>query len=163
MNEAAAKMHDGVRPLNDGDLERVIAIDRAHSGVARRHFYAKRFAAAAARPDEFIHLGDVRNGVLHGFAIARVFTGEFGRQSKTAMLDALGVGTEVQDRGVGRELMEALLAALRRAGVTMLQSQAAWTNHSLTRFFDASGFKLADRMVLERRVAEPLAELSEEE
>jgi GNAT superfamily N-acetyltransferase len=162
-NEASRKMQNSVRPLNEGDLDRVIAIDRAHSGVPRRHFYAKRFAAAAARPDEFIQLGVVHGGVLHGFAIARVFSGEFGRESKIAMLDAVGVGTEVQERGVGHELMAALVAAMREAGVMKLQSQAAWTNHPLLRFFDASGFTLADRTVLERSVAAPFAERNEEE
>jgi predicted N-acetyltransferase YhbS len=163
MTEAATTIRDGLRALNEGDLERVIAIDRAHSGTSRRHFFAKRFAAAAARPDEFIQIGVVRGGSLHGFAIARVFSGEFGREPKLAMIDAIGVGMEVQEMGVGHELMDGLVEAMRSAGVATLQSQSAWTNHGLMRFFDAAGFKLAYRVVLERRVAEPLAEPDEEE
>lgn len=163
MAEAGMTFHNGVRTLNGGDLERVIAIDRAHSGSSRRHFFAKRFAAAAARPDEFIQIGVMRGGSLRGFAIARVFCGEFGREPAVAMLDAIGVEVEVQEMGVGRELMDGLIKAMRNAGVDMLQSQAEWTNHRLMRFFDASGFKLAHRVVLERPVSEPLAEPSEQE
>ncbi len=163
MAAADATFPNGVRTLNDGDLERVIAIDQAHSGSSRRHFFTKRFAAAVARPDEFIQIGIMRGGSLRGFAIARVFSGEFGREPKVAMLDAIGVGMEVQETGVGRELMDGLVEAMRSAGVDTLQSQAAWTNHGLMRFFDASEFKLAPRMVLERAVAERLAEPAAEE
>ncbi len=163
MTEAATTLHNSVRALDGGDLDRVVAIDRAHSGGSRRHFFAKRFAAAAERPGEFIQIGVTRGGSLRGFAIARVFSGEFGRERAVAMLDAIGVEAEAQETGVGRELMDGLIEAMRSAGVDTLQSQAEWTNHRLLRFFDASGFKLARRVALERPVAEPLAEPSEEE
>jgi len=42
------------RPITVADLERVIAIDRVHSGHSRRHFFEKRFAAAKARPSEWV-------------------------------------------------------------------------------------------------------------
>jgi N-acetylglutamate synthase-like GNAT family acetyltransferase len=162
MTATATKVPDGLRTLNEGDLERVIAIDRAHSGRSRRRFFEKRFAAAAAHPDEFIQIGVMRDGSLRGFAIARVFCGEFGREPPVAMLDAIGVEMEVQERGVGHTLMDGLIEAMRRAGVHRLQSQAEWTNHGLMRFFDASGFQLARRVVLERSNSQPLAEPSEE-
>src|SRR5271169_621073 len=162
MAEAGTTFHDGVRALNGNDLERVIAIDRAHSGRSRRHFFEKRFAAAAAHPDEFIQIGVMRGGSLRGFAIARLFRGEFGRESTLAMLDAIGVEMEVQEQGVGHMLMDGLIETMRPAGVRTLQSQAEWTNHGLMRFFDASGFKLAHRVVLERSSCEPLAEASVE-
>jgi len=162
MSEAATTFDNGIRALNEGDLERVIAIDRAHSGRSRRHFFAKRFAAAAAHADEFIQIGVMQGGALRGFATARVFSGEFGREPTIAMLDAIGVEVEVQEHGVGRSLMDGLIEAMRRAGVDTLQSQAEWTNHPLMRFFDACGFKLAHRVVLERSVTEPLAEPSDD-
>ena len=43
-----------------------------------------------------------------------------------------------------------------------LQSQADWTSHRLLQFFDSSGFALAPRLALERRVVEPLEEASEQ-
>ncbi len=161
MAETSTTFHDDVRALSGGDLERVITIDRAHSGRSRRHFFEKRFAAATAHPHEFIQIGVMRGGSLRGFAIARVFCGEFGRDPAIAMLDAIGVEIEVQERGVGHSLMDGLIEAMCSASVHTLQSQAEWTNHRLMRFFDASGFKLAHRVVLERSVAEPLAEPSE--
>ena len=52
---------------------------------------------------------------------------------------------------------------MRQKGVQSLQSQADWTNHALLRFFDASGFGLAPRLMLERSVLTPLAESIEDE
>ena len=45
------------RTLNANDVERVIAIDRGHSGHARRRFFEKRFAAAQAHPRTIFTLG----------------------------------------------------------------------------------------------------------
>ena len=150
------------RPLAAADVERVIAIDRAHSGRSRRRFFEKRFAAVKAQPDDFVHLGVVRDGSLCGFAIARIHRGEFGHEQAVAVLDAIGVETESRERGIGHLLMRELAEIMRSRGVDTLQSQADWTNHELLRFFDAAGFKLAPRLALQRPVAVPLEEATEE-
>jgi UDP-glucose 4-epimerase len=59
--------------------------------------------------------------------------------------------------------MDGLTKLMREKGVQALHSQADWTNHALLRFFDASGFRLAPRLVLERSVQTPLAEPLEDE
>ncbi|HMK78553.1 MAG TPA: GNAT family N-acetyltransferase [Xanthobacteraceae bacterium] len=160
--DSIAPRDSGARTLGLADVERVIAIDRAHTGQSRRRFFEKRFAAAAARPQDFVPIGIDREGTLRGFAIARILRGEFGREQAVAVLDAVGVEPDSRQRGVGRALMDELIAALDRMGVRSLHSQAAWDNHELVRFFAASGFALAPRLVLERFVAEPLYEASEE-
>jgi ribosomal protein S18 acetylase RimI-like enzyme len=151
-----------IRPLDTGDAERVIAIDRARSGHSRRHFFEKRFAAAKAQPDDFIQIGIVQDGLLRGFAIARVHRGEFGLERTVAVLDAIGVESESRERGIGQLLMRELGKVMGSRGVRALQSQADWTNHELLRFFAAAGFKLAPRLALERPVAVPLDEATEE-
>lgn len=148
--------------LGVADVERVVAIDRAHSGQARRGFFEKRFAAAVAQPDDYIHLGVMRGGSLRGFVIARIMRDEFGQQHAVAVLDSIGVEAESQERSIGQALMRALRQTMERRGVHHLQSQAAWSNHSLLRFFDAAGFALAPRLALERSTREPLQEANEE-
>ncbi len=150
------------RALSASDLDRVIAIDRANAGRSRRHFFEKRFAAAAAHPEEFIHLGVEQGGVLCGFAFARVLRGEFGREQTTAVLDTVGVAAESRQRGVGRGLLRELIKRLRALGVRTLQSQADWSDTELTRFLSATGFKLAPRLALERSVTAPLVEQSDD-
>ena len=151
------------RPLSVDDLEQVIAIDRAHSGRTRRHFFAKRMAAANLHPHDFVHVGVMWGGSLCGFAMARVLRGEFGREHVAAVLEAVGVEQQSQECGVGEALMEELIRILRNMGVGSLQSQVRWANHHLVRFLDASGFALAPRLALERSVVEQMAEAGEEE
>ena len=151
-----------VRPLDNRDTDRVIAIDRARGGHSRRRFFEKRFAAAKAQPDDFIHIGVVQDGMLRGFVIARVHRGEFGFERAVAVLDSIGVESESRERGIGQLLMRELGEIMGRRGVGALQSQADWTNHELLRFFAAAGFKLAPRLALERSVAVPLDETAEE-
>ena len=142
------------RALVAADLERVIAIDRIHSGRSRRHFFEKRFANAQARPDDFVQVGVVTGDGLQGFAVARILRGEFGLKDAVAVLDAVGVDPQSREHGLGQSLMEGLLDVSGRRGVCSLQSQVSWTNFDLLRFFNASRFKLAPRLDLERPVAE---------
>jgi len=158
MNNAAETTDNTVRPLRSTDLESVIAIDSAYVGEPRRRFFEKRLAHAKRHPEDFIHVGVTRDGALAGFAFARILRGEFGRDQAIATLDAVGVARDSQERGVGHALMDGLTKAMREKKVQSLQSQAEWTNHGLLRFFDASGFRLASRLVLERSVLTPLAE-----
>lgn len=159
----ATNADNRVRPLNPADLERVIAIDSGHVGESRRRFFEKRLVHAKRHPDDFVQVGVARNGTLVGFAFARILRGEFGRDRAIATLDAVGVERDSRTSGVGRTLMQGLTDAMRAKKVQTLQSQADWTNHALLRFFDASGFGLAPRLVLERPVNAPLTEPSDEE
>jgi ribosomal protein S18 acetylase RimI-like enzyme len=163
MSNAAVNIENNVRPLCPADLEQVIAIDSVYVGKPRRRFFEKRLAHAERNPEDFVHVGVVRNGALVGFAFARILRGEFGQEQAIARLDALGVMSSSRERGVGRTLMGGLTESMRRKGVQSLQSQADWTNHALLRFFDASGFGLAPRLMLERSVLTPLAESIEDE
>jgi|SRR5215472_15965323 len=158
MSNITANSKISVRPLRPADLERVIAIDSSHVGEPRRRFFEKRLGHAKQHPDDFVHIGVVRNNALVGFVFARILRGEFGRKQTTATLDAVGVQYDDQARGVGRALMGRLIEIMREKGVQSLQSQADWTNNALMRFFDVSGFALAPRLVLERSALTPLAE-----
>lgn len=151
-----------VRRLRPDDLERTIAIDQAHTGRARRRFFEKRLEAARKHPEDFIHVGVTHDGVLVGFAFARVRQGEFGRDEPVAALDLMGVERASETHGYGHRLMDALMAAMREKGIRRLHSQADWTEHGLLKFFDSTGFKLAPRLVLERAVNEPMIEANEE-
>jgi ribosomal protein S18 acetylase RimI-like enzyme len=158
MNNAAVNIENNVRSLRPLDLEQVIVIDSGHVGEPRRPFFEKRLAQAREHPQDYVQVGVTRDGALVGFAFARIQRGEFGREPAIATLDAVGVMMSSRELGVGHALMGGLTKALSREGVRSLQSQADWTNHALLRFFDASGFHLAPRLVLERSALTPLPE-----
>jgi L-amino acid N-acyltransferase YncA len=150
------------RQLDTNDLDRVIAIDHAHVGRSRRHFFEKRLAAAALRPHDFVQVGVMQNGVLCGFAIARIHRGEFGHEHAVAVLDAVGVDPQSQERGIGQRLIEELTRTAHAMGVHALHSQVAWEDQGLLGFLHAAGFELAPRLALARAVAARLEEPSEE-
>jgi predicted N-acetyltransferase YhbS len=158
MSNAVANIESKIRRLRPADLEQVIAIDSDNVGEPRRAFFEKRLANAREHPEDYVQVGVARDGTLVGFAFARILRGEFGREQAIATLDAVGVTISNRELGVGHALMGGLTKALCQEGVRSLQSQADWTNHALLRFFDASGFHLAPRLVLERSALTPLAE-----
>ncbi len=142
------------RKLAADDLDPVIALDRKLSGRSRRGFFEKRLAAALKEPKAFLYIGLHADGGLAGYVMARLLQGEFGGDAVVAQLDAIGVDPEFQGKGAGRALMRALDKLMRQKGVTELQSQVDWTNHTLTGFFAKTGFTVAPRIVLERGTGE---------
>lgn len=150
------------RPLDIADVNAVEAIDRAHGGHSRRRFFEKRLAAAQDHPQDYLHLGAVIDGRLKGFAISRVLRGEHGQRETVAVIDVVAVDRDSLRRGVGRALVNELVAQTRARDIGSLQSQAAWGDFALLRFFRSFGFALAPRLALERAVSE-LPEQQEEE
>jgi len=150
------------RPITATDLDQVVAIDKANTGQSRRHFFEKRFAAAKARPADFVQVGVDEDKSLRGFAVAHILRGEFGHKDAVAVLDAIGVAPVNREHGLGQVLLEMLIGAARDQGVKSIQSQVDWKNTELLRFFNAAGFALAPRLALER-AADDLPEQIEDE
>jgi GNAT superfamily N-acetyltransferase len=150
------------RPITAADLEQVIAIDTANTGLSRRHFFEKRFATAKARPSDFVQIGVAEGNTLRGFAVAHVLRGEFGRKDAIAVLDALGVAPASKEHGLGQVLVEELIAVARQRGARSLHSQVDWKNAELLRFFNSAHFALAPRVGLERSTNELLEQVDEE-
>jgi GNAT superfamily N-acetyltransferase len=138
------------RPVTTADLDTIVALDRKVTGQSRRGFYEKRLAAQGRDPRAFASLAIQAEGRLAGFVFAQILDGEFGGKEPIAVLDALCVDPDARGGHLGRQLMAALERQLAGHGVRELQTQADWTAHELIRFFGASGFELAPRLVLER-------------
>ncbi len=145
-----------VGPLTAEDLEPVVDIDRKVTGSARRAFFEKRLANALAEPKGFIYIAARSDDRLVGYALARLLVGEFGRDEKIVILDAMAVDPDLRHGGVGTALLEAVDEVARHKGVREMQTQARWTNSSLLRFFNAAGFEIAPRIVLSRPTDAPL-------
>ena len=152
-----------VRPLRPGDAEAIVSIDRARVGRSRKEFYAKRFAALAEHPRTVAAVAAEQGGRVVGFAFARVLDGEFGGAAPVGALDAIGVLAEQEREGVATALLAGLEAALAAHGVRELRSQVDWSEHGMTAFFSASGFRLSPRVVLERSLERPVEDEREED
>ncbi len=139
-----------LRPLVEADLQAVVALEKETVGRSRRGYFEKRLAAAIRNPESHIQCAVAgADGALAGYVLARVLAGEFGRESQTCVLEAIGVATQQRYGGVGHLLMEGVEEVMRHKGITTFQTQAEWTNHDVLRFLDSAGFSLAPRQVIE--------------
>lgn len=145
-----------VRPLKPEDLERVVELDRQTSGRSRRVFFEKRLEAALANSAGFITLAAEIDGVLSGFAIARLQNGEFGEDHQIAILDVIGVEPSSQHAGLGHLLLDAITEHMRKRNISELRTQVDWNDRKILQFFSAAGFSPAPQLVLERSTARNL-------
>jgi GNAT superfamily N-acetyltransferase len=145
-----------LRALKPADLAAVVELDRRITGRSRRVFFEKRLKAALADPADFIAVAVETDGVLTGFAIARLQNGEFGDDRRVAALDVIGVDPDSQKGGLGTLLLDGLAEGMRRRDLHELRTQVDWHDQKLIRFFAAGGFSLAPRQVLERATARSL-------
>jgi GNAT superfamily N-acetyltransferase len=143
-----------VRKLRPGDLEDVIALDKAITGRSRRGYFEKRLAAALREPSAHVQFAVDGDRGLTGFVLARVLTGEYGRTEAALTLEVIDVDPALRRRGIGARLLAAIEDEMREKGITEILTEANWTDHELLRFLAAGGFALAPRQVLECAVAE---------
>ena len=94
------------------------------------------------------------DGILVGFLLARVWTGEFGLTEPVAVLDTIGVHPEFQHHGVGDALLDQLATNLRGLDVATLRTEVAWDGFELLRFFHHDGFRPAPRLCLDLDLAQ---------
>ncbi|MBM3567838.1 MAG: GNAT family N-acetyltransferase [Alphaproteobacteria bacterium] len=152
-----AQPQAALRPLAPADLDAVVALDAARAGRSRRGYFQKRLAAALRDPAGHVQFGAESGGKLVGHVLARLREEEFGRHAPVLAIEAIAVAPEQAGRGLGHRLIAALEDTMWRRGVDELQTDAAWTDHALLRFFDSCGFRLAPRQVIARAVAGGIA------
>ena len=138
-----------IRALARDDLDAVVAIDAAIQGRSRRAYIERRLAAALRDPGAHAQFAASSDDGLMGFIEARVTEGEFGRSGRDLRLETLGVRTEAQGRGVGKQLFSVLSQWAARHGITELRTQAAWNNHRMMGWLDNAGFTLAPNHVVD--------------
>ncbi len=149
MNEAATASQFTVRALRPQDLDAVVAIDQAIEGRPRRSYVQRRLDAALREPARHVQFAaDDAHGLV-GYILARVLSGEFGRQQPGLRLELIGVRREAQHHGVGRQLLKALLSYARRHQLAELRTAARWNDHMMLRWLDAMEFRLAPEMIVD--------------
>lgn len=143
-----------IRPLSPEDLERVVEIDARIMGRSRRKFFEKRLQAALADRHGFVALALTgAKSELQGFAIARIQSGEYGDDKRTAVLDVIGVDPDTRHDGGGHALLDAMTNILEKLKIDELRTQVDWQDQGLTGFFASAGFQLAPDQILERPVS----------
>ena len=139
-----------VRSLTLDDLDAVVQIDEAATGLARREFYHKRIRRSLEDSSIHLSLGAEVDGQLVGFVAVTFYTGEFGMPEPVAVLDAIGVHPAYQRRRVGTALLRQLETNLRGLGVRTMRTEADWDRIELLTFLARHGFRPAARLCLDK-------------
>ncbi len=132
-----------IRALTKNDLDAVVAIDAAIEGQSRRDYIERRLAAAMREPTLHVQLAATEGDVVLGYVLTRVLDGEFGYSQPDLRLEIIGVDAHARGRGVGAQLLQALLDYAAKHGLARLHTSALWSDHAMLRWFDAMRFTLA--------------------
>ena len=142
-----------VRPVRRADLEQVISIDTAVTGIEKRAYWAsvyRRYGAAGRGEQKF--LVALEGGRVVGYVIGEVRDWEFG-SPPCGWVFAISVDPRARLAGTGTRLLEAISETFRRAGVTKLRTLLARDNTLILSFFRAQGLMAGPLMSLERDLA----------
>ena len=142
------------RTLAARDLDAVVAIDAALGSGRRRAYFERRLATAQQDPERHLQFAVDDEGALAGFMLGRTLEGEFGRSEPELRLEAFGVKTSAQGKGLGAALGAALEAEARRRSLAAIRTAAGWREHELLRFLDHAGYSLSQSHVLDCSLAD---------
>lgn len=138
-----------VRRLRPSDLDRVVALDALATGRVRRDYFLHKLQTNLLDTSVEVSLGAEVDGILVGFLLARVWTGEFGVTEPVAVLDTIGVHPGFRRRRIGESMLDQLQTNLRGLNVATLRTEASWDDFVLLHFFQHRGFHPAPRVCLD--------------
>lgn len=138
-----------IRNLEPSDLDAMVAIDARNVGRRREEFFRLKLKQALADTGIAMSLAVVQDGALIGFALARVYYGEFGVTERVAVLDVIDVHPDFRGRGAGAALVDQLRTNLLALGIQTLQTEVSWEDQDLLSFFRRERFRVAQRLCLD--------------
>jgi len=139
-----------VRAVVRADLDAVIDIDAAVTGLEKREYWQRvyRRYGIGARGERRWFLVAVMDGQVVGFLIGEVRDCEFG-SPPCGWVFVIDVDPRVRQAGIASQLLSTLNASLRRAGVRKLRTLLARDNTLILSFFRSQGMMAAPLIPLE--------------
>lgn len=138
-----------IRPVRRGDLDAVIEIDAMVTGMEKRDYWNslyRRYADAVATGQHF--LVAVARGQVIGFVIGEVRDWEFG-SPPCGWVFAIDVRPDARLGGTATQLLQAICAGFRRAGVSKVRTMLSRDNTLILSFFRSQGMMIGPFIPLE--------------
>jgi GNAT superfamily N-acetyltransferase len=145
-----ASQGDGVRAVRRADLDAVITLDATVTGLEKRRYWERvyrRYGMAAAREQRWFLVAEQAGRVV-GFLIGEVRDWEFG-SPPCGWVFGINVRPNARLAGIGARLLESIVAAFRRAGVTKVRTLLDRDNNLVLSFFRSQGMTAAPFIPLE--------------
>ena len=139
-----------VRAIRLEDLDQVIAIDAAITGLKKVDYWYELFHRYGTRglQQRFFLVAEADN-TIQGFIVGEVRDWEFG-SPPCGWVFGISVRGDARLAGVGSRLLEAMCQCFRRAGVNQVRTLLARDNHLVMSFFRSQGMMAAPFIALER-------------
>lgn len=142
-----------VRPLSDMDIDAISRIDAKVGGKYRPEFWEERVAYYLRRDPEASRIAEI-DGQIVGFMLADVRGGEFGLEERSGWIERFGVDPDYRQKGVGRQLFDALSEYFRSNGAHTLRTFVDTEGQAeAARFLQAVGFGPSPLTALEMSLA----------
>jgi ribosomal protein S18 acetylase RimI-like enzyme len=140
-----------IRPVTELDIESICRIDEQITGKYRPEVWEDRVMYYLRRDPDSSQVAEVAGKVV-GFMLGEVRGGEFGLEEPTGWVEFFGVDPRAREKGVGRSLMEAVLARFKSNGAHVARTMVRAQDKEIDAFIRRSGFTPAPVSALEKRL-----------
>jgi ribosomal protein S18 acetylase RimI-like enzyme len=138
-----------IRPVRRADMDAVIDIDATVTGLEKRDYWLslyRRYGKTESAAQHF--LVAVRASEVVGFIIGEVRDWEFG-SPPCGWVFGIDVKPDVRLGGTGTQLLNAICANFRRAGIRKVRTMLARDNTLVLSFFRSQGMMTGPFIPLE--------------
>jgi len=138
-----------VRPVRRGDLDQIVALDARVTGLEKRSYWQslyRRYGTATQAERQFL-VAEAQGRVV-GFVIGEVRDWEFG-SPPCGWVFAIDVQPDARLAGIGTNLLAAICAGFRRAGVRKVRTMLSRDNNLILSFFRSQGMMAGPFIPLE--------------
>jgi ribosomal protein S18 acetylase RimI-like enzyme len=145
--DAAAPV--AVRPVRRGDLDQIVILDARVTGLEKRSYWQslyRRYGTSTQAERQFL-VAEAGARVV-GFVIGEVRDWEFG-SPPCGWVFAIDVHPDARIKGVGTNLLAAICAGFRRAGVRKVRTMLSRDNNLILSFFRSQGMMAGPFIPLE--------------
>jgi GNAT superfamily N-acetyltransferase len=149
LRAGAAPAAARVRPVRQGDLPEVIALDATVTGLHKADYWQRVYRRYGVAGQGLRHfLVAEAEGRVVGFVIGEVRDWEFG-SPPCGWVFAIDVDPRARQRGVGTRLLAAVRERFERVGVRVLRTMLGRDNTLLLSFFRSQGMTAGRLIPLE--------------